>query len=34
MLEHLKSPEEYDEGRHYIQRVARAMGLSFGAEGA
>jgi sugar phosphate isomerase/epimerase len=34
MLEHLKSAEEYDEGRRHIQSVARAMGLSFGAEGA
>jgi sugar phosphate isomerase/epimerase len=34
MLEHLKSAEEYDEGRHHIQSVARQMGLSFGAEGA
>ncbi len=34
MLEHLKTAEEYDEGRHYIQKVAREMGLSFGAEGA
>ncbi len=34
MLEHLKSAEEYDEGRHHIQSVAREMGLSFGAEGA
>jgi len=34
MLEHLKTPEEYDEGRHHIQSVAREMGLSFGAEGA
>jgi len=33
MLEHLKTAEEYDEGRHYIQKVAREMGLSFGAEG-
>jgi sugar phosphate isomerase/epimerase len=33
MLEHLKTAEEYDEGRHYIQGVARQMGLSFGAEG-
>ncbi|HET9178403.1 MAG TPA: sugar phosphate isomerase/epimerase [Terriglobia bacterium] len=33
MLEHLKAPEEYDEGRRYIQRVARDMGLSFGPEG-
>jgi hypothetical protein len=28
MLEHLKSCEEYDEGRHYIQGVARELGLS------
>jgi sugar phosphate isomerase/epimerase len=34
MLEHLKTAEEYDEGRHHIQKVAREMGLSFGAEGA
>jgi len=34
MLEHLKTAEEYDEGLHYIQKVAREMGLSFGAEGA
>jgi sugar phosphate isomerase/epimerase len=34
MLEHLKTAGEYDEGRHYIQKVAREMGLSFGAEGA
>jgi sugar phosphate isomerase/epimerase len=34
MLEHLHSAEEYNEGRHYIQNVARGMGLSFGAEGA
>ncbi len=33
MLEHLKTAEEYDEGRHHIQKVAREMGLSFGAEG-
>jgi len=31
MLEHLKTAEEYDEGRHYIQKVAREMGLSFGS---
>jgi sugar phosphate isomerase/epimerase len=31
MLEHLKTAEEYDEGRHYIQGVARELGLSFGA---
>ena len=34
MLEHLKTAEEYDEGRHHIQSVARDMGLSFGAGGA
>ncbi len=34
MLEHLKTAEEYAEGRHYIQSVARDMGLSFGAKGA
>lgn len=31
MLEHLKTAEEYDEGRQHIQSVAREMGLSFGA---
>jgi len=31
MLEHLKTDEEYDEGRHYINRVAQELGLSFGA---
>jgi L-ribulose-5-phosphate 3-epimerase UlaE len=30
MLEHLKTAEEYAEGRHYIQEVARSLGLSFG----
>jgi len=34
MLEHLKTAEEYDEGRRHIQSVAREMGLSFGAGGA
>jgi sugar phosphate isomerase/epimerase len=29
MLEHLKSGEEYDEGRSYIQRVAAKAGVSF-----
>ena len=29
MLEHLKTPEEYDEGRSYIQRVATQEGISF-----
>jgi sugar phosphate isomerase/epimerase len=27
MLEHLKTAEEYEEGRHYIQGVARELGL-------
>ncbi len=27
MLEHLKTPEEYDEGRKYIQRVAAEAGV-------
>jgi len=31
MLEHLKTAEEYDEGRRYIQGVARELALSFGA---
>ena len=30
MLEHLKTAEEYAEGRHYIQGVAKSLGLSFG----
>lgn len=34
MLEHLKTPEEYDEGRRYIQKVGQEMGLSFNSEGA
>ncbi|MCU1234349.1 MAG: Xylose isomerase domain protein barrel [Candidatus Solibacter sp.] len=29
MLEHLKTSEEYDEGRAYIQRVAAQTGVSF-----
>jgi sugar phosphate isomerase/epimerase len=29
MLEHLKTAEEYDEGRGYIQRVAAKEGISF-----
>jgi len=32
MLEHLKTSEDYAEGRHYIQGVARGLGLSFGTE--
>jgi sugar phosphate isomerase/epimerase len=31
MLEHLKTAEEYEEGRRYIQGVACELGLSFGA---
>jgi sugar phosphate isomerase/epimerase len=31
MLEHLRTAEEYEEGRRYIQGVARELGLSFGA---
>jgi sugar phosphate isomerase/epimerase len=29
MLEHLKTAEEYDEGRRYITKVAREIGLDF-----
>ncbi len=29
MLEHLKSPEEYEEGKQYILRVGREAGISF-----
>lgn len=29
MLEHLKTAEEYDEGRGYIQRIGREAGLTF-----
>lgn len=28
MLEHLKGPEEYEEGRRYIQNLARELGLT------
>ncbi len=28
MLEHLKTPEEYEEGKRYIQNLARELGLS------
>lgn len=31
MLEHLKTAEEYSEGRRYIQGVAEKLGLSFDA---
>ncbi|MFN3326280.1 MAG: sugar phosphate isomerase/epimerase family protein [Bryobacteraceae bacterium] len=29
MLEHLKNAEEYDEGREYVVRIARELGLPF-----
>lgn len=29
MLEHLKTPEEYEEGKKHIQQVAREIGLTF-----
>ena len=29
MLEHLATPEEYDEGRKYIQQVAQKAGITF-----
>lgn len=29
MLEHLKTAEEYDEGRAYIQKVAEGIGITF-----
>lgn len=29
MLEHLKTPEEYEEGKHYILKVGKGAGLSF-----
>ncbi len=29
MLEHLKTPQEYDEGKRYIKRVGGEMGLTF-----
>ncbi|HEY6293763.1 MAG TPA: sugar phosphate isomerase/epimerase family protein [Terriglobia bacterium] len=34
MLEHLKTADEYAEGRNHIQSVARSLGLSFGTEAA
>ncbi len=34
MLEHCDKPEEYDEGRHYVQKLAREIGLDYGADGA
>jgi sugar phosphate isomerase/epimerase len=29
MMEHLKTAEEYDEGKHYIQRMASECGVNF-----
>jgi len=29
MLEHLKTAEEYDEGKRYIMKVASEVGLNF-----
>ena len=29
MLEHLKTAEEYDEGRKYIQKIASENGVTF-----
>jgi len=29
MLEHLKTAEEYEEGKRYIQKVAAQTGISF-----
>jgi sugar phosphate isomerase/epimerase len=29
MLEHLKTAEEYEEGKHYIQKVAAEIGVTF-----
>jgi sugar phosphate isomerase/epimerase len=29
MLEHLKTAEEYEEGKHYIQKTAAGLGLTF-----
>ncbi len=34
MLEHLKTPEEYAEGREYIRSVAKSLNLSFEKETA
>jgi hypothetical protein len=28
MLEHLKTAEEYEEGKHYIQKVAAQAGVT------
>ena len=29
MLEHLKTAEEYEEGKRYIQKVASGIGVAF-----
>jgi sugar phosphate isomerase/epimerase len=29
MLEHLKTAEEYEEGKRYIQKVAAQIGVAF-----
>jgi len=29
MLEHLKTAEEYEEGKKYIQKVAAGIGVQF-----
>jgi hypothetical protein len=29
MLEHLKTAEEYDEGKRYIRKVGGELGLAF-----
>jgi sugar phosphate isomerase/epimerase len=29
MLEHLKTPEEYEEGKQYIKRVGASIGIDF-----
>jgi len=29
MLEHLKTPEEYDEGKRYIQKIGAELGVAF-----
>jgi sugar phosphate isomerase/epimerase len=29
MMEHLKTPAEYDEGARYIRRVANTAGVTF-----
>ena len=29
MMEHLKTAEEYDEGKRYIQAVAKRVGVEF-----